>query len=76
MSVTCTRCKNEAPEIEFIPYEGELKKLLHSNICNNCWEERKKMSVMVVNEYRLTPFLPEHRKILEEQMREFLNLKA
>lgn len=73
--INCKRCgKNNVPA-GFVPYHGELKEKIAKNVCDGCWEEWKKASVMVINEYRLTPFLPEHKQILQEQMFEFLNLK-
>lgn len=73
--ILCIRCGATANPPEFVPYKGPLKEAILSQTCENCWEEWKKMSVMVVNENRLTPFLPEHREILEKQMKEFLGLK-
>ena len=73
--IQCVRCEKNGPSPEFIPYEGALKAAIAAQICADCWEAWKKMSVMVVNEYRLTPFLPQHREILETQMKEFLKLK-
>lgn len=73
-NINCKRCGTEGRPPEFIPYSGELWEKIVKNVCAECWEEWKKASVMVINEYRLTPFLPEHRKILQEQMFEFLKL--
>ncbi len=74
-NIKCLRCGADAPPPDFIPYSGPLKEAIETQICGPCWEEWKKRSVMVVNEYRLTPFLPQHREILEQQMKEFLGLK-
>lgn len=73
--IKCVRCGNESAAPEFVPYSGALKEAILAQICGGCWEAWKKMSVMVVNEFRLTPFLPEHREILETHMKEFLKLK-
>lgn len=74
--IKCARCGNCGPPPDFIPYDGLLKEAIVSQICQECWEAWKKMSVMVVNEFRLTPFLPEHRQVLEQHMKEFLKLKV
>lgn len=74
-NIKCIRCGADALPPDFIPYEGALKAAILAQTCAQCWEEWKKMSVMVVNENRLTPFLPQHREILEQQMKEFLGLK-
>lgn len=75
MSLKCVRCEKDGAPPEFIPYSGPLKEAIASQICAECWEEWKKMSVMVVNEFRLTPFLPEHKEILQQHMKDFLKLK-
>ncbi|MBI4125818.1 MAG: Fe(2+)-trafficking protein [Deltaproteobacteria bacterium] len=75
-NIQCARCGNEGPPPDFIPYEGALKAAIVSQICSECWEAWKKMSVMVINEFRLTPFLPEHRQVLEQHMKDFLKYKA
>lgn len=72
--IQCVRCGNKGAPPDFVPYEGSLKETIVSQICAECWEAWKKMSVMVVNEFRLTPFLPEHRQVLERHMKEFLKL--
>ncbi|OGQ05965.1 MAG: hypothetical protein A2W61_04395 [Deltaproteobacteria bacterium RIFCSPLOWO2_01_44_7] len=74
-NIKCLRCGAEATPPDFVPYSGPLKEAIVKQVCGQCWEEWKKMSVMVVNEYKLTPFLPQHREILEQQMKEFLNLQ-
>lgn len=74
-NIKCVRCGADAPPPDFVPYPAPLKEAIVTQVCGPCWEEWKKMSVMVVNEYKLTPFLPQHREILEQQMKEFLGLK-
>lgn len=74
--VKCGRCGKESSPPEFVPYSGALKEAILSQICGECWEEWKKRSVMVINEFRLTSFMPEHREVLEQQMKEFLSLKV
>ena len=75
-NVKCVRCGNEGPSPEFVPYSGALKEAILAQVCADCWEAWKKMSVMVVNEFKLTPFLPQHREILEQHMKEFLKLNV
>lgn len=72
----CIRCGQEGSPPDFVPYSGPLKEAIVSQVCANCWEAWKKMSVMVINEFKLTPFLPQHREILEQHLKEFLNLKV
>ena len=72
-AVKCVRCGNEAPPPDFIPYAGALKEAIGAQICAECWEAWKKMSVMVVNEFRLTPFCPSTRKFWNSTWSNFLN---
>ena len=75
-NVNCGRCGKEGASPDFIPYAGALKEAIESQVCGVCWEAWKKMSVMVVNEFKLTPFLPEHKEILEQHLKDFLKLKV
>lgn len=74
-NVECVRCGQKGTPPEFVPYQGKLKEAIVTQACADCWEAWKKMSVMVINEFRLTPFLPQHREILEQHLVEFLKLK-
>lgn len=49
-------------------------RLVHDNVCEDCWAAWYEQSVNVINHYGLTPALPEHRQQLFEIMKEFLNL--
>ena len=63
----CTRCEEGAPGIgTFIPFVGELKERIGSEICNVCWLEWKDLQIKVINEYKLHMGEPEHRKVLDE----------
>jgi len=53
---------------------GKFHEYILKNICSSCWDEWKKMSVKVINEYKLTPFLPQHREVLEGEMKQFFGL--
>lgn len=74
-TIKCVRCGLNSAPPDFVPYSGPLKEAIVTQVCHQCWEEWKRMSVMVVNEYRLTPFLPQHREIIEQHMKEFLKLQ-
>jgi FeS assembly SUF system protein len=74
--VRCLRCGQEAPGIgEAQPYPGELGKTIAGNVCRGCWESWKKFSVNVINDYRLRPFLPQDRAVVEKHMKQYLNLE-
>ena len=66
----CTKCKKEiADGVELAPAATNYP------CCNECWEEWKKYSVMVMNEMRLDMSLPEHRKALRKYERTFFGLE-
>jgi FeS assembly SUF system protein len=74
--VKCLRCGQEAPGIQDPkPYPGELGKTIAAHICQACWDGWKKFSVNVINDYRLRPFLPQDRALIEKHMRQYLNLE-
>ena len=75
-NVKCLRCGQEAPAIsEPRPYPGELGKSIATHVCQGCWESWKKFSVNVINDYRLRPFLPQDRAVVEKHMKQYLNLE-
>ena len=53
-------------------FPGELGQKIFDNISKEAWGLWVKQQTMLMNENRLTPINPEHRKYLEEQMEKFL----
>lgn len=75
-NVPCLRCGQEAPAItEEKPYPGELGRNIAAHICQACWEGWRRFSVNVINDYKLRPFLPQDRAVLEKHMKQYLNLE-
>lgn len=75
-NVQCLRCGQLAPGIpDPNPYPGELGKTIAGHVCQGCWEAWKKFSVNVINDYRLRPFLPQDRAVVEKHMKQYLNLE-
>src|SRR5678809_322953 len=75
-NVKCFRCGQEAPGIaEAKPYPGELGKSISDHVCQSCWESWKKFSVNVINDYKLRPFLPQDRAVVERHMKQYLKLE-
>ena len=73
--IKCLKCGQEAERLSQPPYPGALGALILDNTCQKCLDEWKKFSVMVINDYKLRPFLPDHRAILEKNLKQFLNLE-
>ncbi|HLG19969.1 MAG TPA: oxidative damage protection protein [Bdellovibrionota bacterium] len=69
----CARCSRAAEGLTAPPIGGAMGERIQKNICGDCWKEWMTLSTKVINEYRLQLFRPDHRKILEEQMKAFFN---
>lgn len=72
--VKCLRCGETKAALERPPYPDALGRRIAEKICAECWEEAKRMQVMVINEYRLDLSDPRAQEILERSTREFLGL--
>lgn len=69
--VHCVKLDKEAEGLDMAPYPGELGKRIFENVSKEAWQMWIKQQTMLINEYRLSPVNPEHRKLLEEQMEKF-----
>ena len=73
--MNCVRCgRPEAPALTRRPMPGPLGSEIQEKICAECWDECKKMQVMVINENRLDLSDPRAHEILERAIRGFLGL--
>ncbi|WP_198264993.1 oxidative damage protection protein [sulfur-oxidizing endosymbiont of Gigantopelta aegis] len=70
--VNCVKLGKEAEGLERLTYPGELGKRIFENISKEAWAGWVKHQTMLLNEYRLSPIDPEHRKFLEKEMDKFL----
>ena len=70
-TVHCQLMDHEGPGLEFQPYPGELGKRIFDNICTEGWQRWLAHQTMLINENRLSPINPEHRKFLEGEMEKF-----
>ena len=69
--VQCTLMNKEGEGLAFQPYPGELGKQIYDNICAEGWQAWLSHQTMLINENRLSPINPEHRKFLEDEMKKF-----
>ena len=69
--VNCVKLGKEAEGLERPTYPGELGQKIFDNVSKEAWGLWLKQQTMLMNEYRLSPINPEHRKYLEEQMEKF-----
>jgi Fe-S cluster biosynthesis and repair protein YggX len=70
--VQCAKLGKEAEGLERPPYPGELGQRIFDNISKEAWNMWIKHQTILINENRLSPIDPKHRKFLEEQMVKFL----
>ena len=71
-TVFCAHLKREAEGLEFAPWPGELGKRIYAQISREAWERWLAHQTSLINENRLSPMDPQHRKYLAEQMEKFL----
>ena len=70
--IQCALLGVEAEGLDYAPYPGDLGQRIYENISQEAWQQWIAHQTMLINEYRLTPFEPEARKLLEEEMEKFL----
>jgi Fe-S cluster biosynthesis and repair protein YggX len=69
--VNCQLLGEELEGLGFQTYPGELGKRIFDNISAKAWQEWLSHQTMLINEHRLSPINPEHRKFLEAEMEKF-----
>jgi len=69
--VQCVVLKREAEGLDRPPYPGPLGKRIFEQVSKEAWQRWVKHQIMLINEYRLTPFEPKARKFLEAEMEKF-----
>ena len=71
-SVFCEYLKKEAPGLDFQLYPGDLGKKIFNSISKEAFALWQAKQIMLINEKKLNMMNLEHRKLLEEQMQQFL----
>lgn len=70
--VQCTYLGREAEGLQRKPLPGELGERIYNEISAEAWKEWMEHQTMLINENRLSPMDPNHRKYLIEQAEAFL----
>jgi Fe-S cluster biosynthesis and repair protein YggX len=70
--VFCLYLKKQAPGLDFQLYPGEIGKKIFDNISKEAFALWQAKQTMLINEKKLNMMNLEHRKLLEEQMQQFL----
>ncbi len=71
-TIHCQYLGREGEGLPRQPLPGELGKRIYDNISKEAWQKWLAHQTMLINEKRLSPIDPEHRKYLEEQAEAFL----
>ncbi len=71
-TVYCQHLKREGEALPRAPLPGELGQRIQQNICREAWQKWLAHQTLLINEKRLSPIDPEHRKYLMEQAEGFL----
>lgn len=69
--VHCTLLDEDLPGLTFQTYPGDLGKRIYENISQTAWKAWMDHQTMLINENRLSPIDPVHRKFIEEEMEKF-----
>jgi Fe-S cluster biosynthesis and repair protein YggX len=71
-TIFCEYEKAEAEGLDFAPYPGEPGQRIYAHIGKPAWAAWLAHQTMLINENRLSPRDPKHRKFLEEELEKFL----
>ena len=69
--VECVKLGRKAEALAKAPYPGDLGQRILENVSRQAWQEWLAHQTMLINEYRLTPINPKHRKFLEGEMEKY-----
>ena len=70
-TVNCVMLGKEAEGLDFAPYPGELGQRVYDSVSKEAWQRWLAHQTMLINEMRLSPINPEHRKFLENEMENY-----
>lgn len=70
-TVNCVKLGKEAEGLDMPTYPGDLGQRIFDSVSKEAWQMWLQQQTMLINEYRLSPINPDHRKMLEEQMEKF-----
>lgn len=70
-TVHCIKLNREAEGLDFQPYPGPLGERIFQQVSKQAWQQWLAHQTMLINENRLSPIEPEHRKFLETEMEKY-----
>ena len=69
--VQCIKLHREAEGLDKLTYPGDLGQRIFDNVSKEAWQMWMGHQTMLMNENRLSPINPEHRKFIETEMEKF-----
>ena len=70
-TVKCVKLGREAEGLDEPPFDNELGKRIYENVSKQAWQEWGNFMKMLLNEYRLQPWRPEHQAFIAQQMENY-----
>jgi len=70
--VKCVKLGRELPGLDKPPFPGELGQRIYENVSKEAYDMWPAQSTLIINHYGLNMADPDARKLLREQMEEFL----
>lgn len=69
--VQCIKLNKEADGLDRAPYPGAIGQRIFEQVSREAWAAWVAHQTMLMNENRLSPINPEHRKFLEQEMEKY-----
>ncbi|MGM3173868.1 oxidative damage protection protein [Dickeya lacustris] len=71
-TIFCTFLQRDAEGLDFQLYPGDVGKRIYNEISKEAWAQWQTKQTMLINEKKLNMMHVEHRKLLEQEMVQFL----
>lgn len=71
-TVFCRYDQIDTEGLDFAPWPGALGQRVFAEIGKGAWAKWLAHQTMLINENRLSPMNPEHRRFLQDEMEKFL----
>ena len=69
--VKCVKLGREAEGMDERPFDNELGQRIYDNVSKEAWAQWTNHMRMLLNEYRLQPWRPEHQTFIAQQMEQY-----
>jgi Fe-S cluster biosynthesis and repair protein YggX len=70
--IHCVKLGKSAEGLDMAPWPGELGQRIFEQISKEAWQQWMAHQTILVNENRINPMNPEHRKFIAAEMEKFL----